>query len=224
MSFRTDFAAEKGTEDALSSFVNLLPTKYREESAGKLRDIILQYGPVIDSYPCWHPLVAPFQDDRVEGTFPITQLVSGGEGYRSLDHTIKLVSGFISCPYSGADRLVESVHQIHANSPIPINAEILDTKFYQDTATSVLVTCKWPERESDHTISKRIAVGSMLEQALKGWRDTGVGETWETMRSYFLGYPHGSRSSLFVNQETGQAMKNVWNAILKARVFGPIYV
>jgi hypothetical protein len=49
-------------------------------------------------------------------------------------------------------------------------------------------------------------------------------ETWDTMRPYFLGRPHGSRSSLFVNQETGQAIKKVWEALTHTDMFGPIMV
>ena len=51
-----------------------------------------------------------------------------------------------------------------------------------------------------------------------------MAETWRTMSPYFLGRPHGGRSSLFVNQETGQAMKTVWTALINSGVFGPIKV
>ena len=44
------------------------------------------------------------------------------------------------------------------------------------------------------------------------------------MRHYFLGSPHGSRSSLFVSQETGQAMKKIWEALIHTGMFGPIKV
>ena len=44
------------------------------------------------------------------------------------------------------------------------------------------------------------------------------------MRGYFLGKPNGSRSSLFVNQETGQKMKKIWEALINTGMFGPIMV
>ncbi len=44
------------------------------------------------------------------------------------------------------------------------------------------------------------------------------------MRSYFLGAPHGARSSLFVSQETGQGIKKVWETLIYTGRFGPIKV
>jgi hypothetical protein len=42
------------------------------------------------------------------------------------------------------------------------------------------------------------------------------------MRPYFLGLPYCNESSFFVNQDTGQVMKRVWNDIIEAGVFGGI--
>ena len=64
----------------------------------------------------------------------------------------------------------------------------------------------------------------MLEEEVPCWREAQLAETWETMRYYILGSPHGSRSSLFVNQETGQALKNIWKALIHTGMFGPIKV
>ena len=69
-----------------------------------------------------------------------------------------------------------------------------------------------------------IAMPLLLEKELPMWKWADVAETWETMRPYFLGNPHGARSSLFVSQETGQAMKKVWNALINTGMFGPIKV
>ena len=54
--------------------------------------------------------------------------------------------------------------------------------------------------------------------------DPILAEDREPMLPYFLGRPHGRRSSLFVNQGTGQAMKKVWNALINTGMFGPIKV
>ena len=71
-------------------------------------------------------------------------------------------------------------------------------------------------------IPKSLAVPLLLEQELPCWRWSDVGETWETMLPYFLGRPHGRRSSLFVNRETGQVMKTIWSALINTGMFGPI--
>ena len=51
------------------------------------------------------------------------------------------------------------------------------------------------------------AVPLLLEKEVPAWRKFDVDQSWETMRPFLLGSPHGSRSSLFVNQETGQSIK-----------------
>ena len=77
---------------------------------------------------------------------------------------------------------------------------------------------------ADRSIPLNIAMPLLLENELQCWEWSQLAETWESMRSYFLGSPHGSRSSLFVNQETGQAMKKIWEQLIYTGMFGPIKV
>jgi hypothetical protein len=42
------------------------------------------------------------------------------------------------------------------------------------------------------------------------------------MRPYLLGEPHGSRSSLFVGQDTALAMKKIYLAMCESGMFGPV--
>ena len=98
-------------------------------------------------------------------------------------------------------------------------------QLYNPNATPVLVRCNWNNSlDEDGMIPLSIAMPLLLEKEVPCWQWAQVAETWETMRPYFLGRPHGSRSSLFVNQETGQAMKRVWNALIGTGMFGPIKV
>jgi len=64
----------------------------------------------------------------------------------------------------------------------------------------------------------------MLQKEVPCWEWATLGETWETMRPYFLGSPHGSRSSLFVNQETALTMKKIWHLLINTGMFGSIKV
>ena len=222
MAFRIDEAIEKGREFALHRFISSLPHELRDSSETKLLDLIDRFGPVVDAYPCWHPLVASNYDPQIPHSYPDHR-----SGYDGLDHTIYLRDAFISCPYGGAEEIIKSVENLESRDHLwaTIEAEELDFPLYQDTATPVLVKCIWHEpMERDNTLPKRFAIARILEQEIPSWADYEVGETWETMRTYFLGRPCGARSSLFVNQETGQKMKTVWNAILNAGVFGPIIV
>lgn len=60
----------------------------------------------------------------------------------------------------------------------------------------------------------------MLERDVPPWKETMYSETWETMKGEILGYPYGARSSLFVNQQTGQILKTVWTQLVKAELWG----
>jgi len=76
----------------------------------------------------------------------------------------------------------------------------------------------------DGTIPLSIAMPLILEKEIPAWQWAAVAETWESMRPYFLGRPHGSRSSLFISQETGQGIKQIWNSLINTGMFGPIKV
>ena len=106
-----------------------------------------------------------------------------------------------------------------------ITAKRLNVKFYNKNATPILVECEWHKSiPSDGMIPASVVVPLILEKEVPCAQWSEVAETWETMRPYFLGKPHGSRSSLFVTQETGQTIKKVWEALIYTGMFGPIKV
>ncbi|MEH4624833.1 hypothetical protein PO369_14740 [Phytobacter diazotrophicus] len=220
MAFRADEEAQKGLEHALN---RLIPRSAAPSSRARARETLLklveELGPVVDSYPSWHPLLShsPYTG------FPIT--TPGREsGYIGLDHTFYFATGFVTCPYDGGQKILTSIEKIRHQANFPIYARILDVNLYHENATTVVVSCGLEgELNEDGTFKKARAIGYMLEKEIPQWRNAQVAETWENMRPYFLGRPHGARSSLFINQDTGQSMKTVWNAIIKTGVYGPIY-
>ncbi len=223
MAFRADDSVERGRDRAFRYLLTRhISPDQRERSEAKLYDLITLYGPVVDAYPHWHPLVASWKHNP---HFPNT-LPSHETGYEGLDHTVYLRNAFITCPYADGQRVLDSVDRLNDNPLATIRAEVLDVEFYMPNATPVLVKCDWQRRpmESDGTIPKSVAVPLLLEIEIPRWRTSKVAETWETMRPYILGEPSGSRSSLFVNQETGQALKTLWNSLIYTGMFGPIYV
>ena len=221
MAFRADEAKTDGYERAQSYLISRnIPDDQKEKSLNKFWEIIDKYGPVVESYPSWHPLVSAKQDDRCPITVPCKE-----GGYEGLDHTVYLANGFITCPYGDGQQVIDSVEELAFDPIVSVTAERLDVAFYYEGTTPILVYCEWKKPfPLDGTIPKSLAVPLMLEQEVPCWRDAQLAETWETMRPYFLGRPHGSRSSLFLNQETGQTLKNIWNAIIYTGMFGPIKV
>lgn len=237
MVFRADESKENGLEKAKSYLIHKeFNNNERQQSLKTLYKIIEEYGPVVESYPTWHPLVTnqhkdhPVSFGEWGATYPKEQC-----GYEKLDHSIFFLNAFITCPYhdSNADAVISSVENLPYNSIAVIKAERLDVKFYYDGAIPILVSCHWDSRmknlknileNRDRTIPASIAIPLMLQKELFEWEDAKFAETWETMRPFFMGRPHGKRSSLFVSQETGQAMKNIWEQLIKTGMYGPIKV
>lgn len=222
MAFRADEQSRIGREHALDYLLRNISPAERKQSQMILEHIIDTYGPVIQSYPSWHPLMSANSDQRDLGRDPTTT-PDERAGYKGLDHTIYLRNAFITCPYHGTEEVLASVKHLQGHRDATISAEALDIPLYNDGATPVLVKCEWNTTlEEEGTVPKQIAVGLFLEQEVPCWRWAQRGETWENMRHYILGAPRGSKSSLFVNQETGNALKTVYLSMLNAGLFGPI--
>jgi hypothetical protein len=224
MAFRADEAARVGYE-YIEHYLIPRPRdadeSQREQSKKALLDILDECGPVVDSYPTWHPLVRNHDSSRVITT-PSEQC-----GYKGLDHTIYFVNGFITCPYDDGQKVIDSVDALPGElySIATITAERLDVKLYNSNCTPILVRCHWEKPLlMDRTIPLSIAMPLILEKELQCWRWSQLAETWESMRPNFLGTPHGSRSSLFINQETGLAIKKIWNALIDTGMYGPIKI
>jgi hypothetical protein len=218
MAFRADEAAINGLERAKAY---LIPRQFspadRARGETVLLDIIDQCGPVVDGYPTWHPLVVNHKDECPETG------VNERCGYKGLDHTIYFEHGFVTCPYHDGGRVIDSVSELPYNNVADITAEKLECQFYNDGVTPILVRCVWRQPlDIGLLIPKRLAVPLMLEKEVPCWRWASRAETWETMRPYLLGAPHGNRSSLFVSQETALAMKRVYMAMVESGMFGPL--
>ena len=218
MAFRADEAARSGYEEMEAFFVERLEPANRAKARSEIRRIANDLGSVVDFYPTWHPLVRNSDPRHPERT-------PGREcGYKGLDHTRSFVSGFITCPYGDGSEVLESVRKLPYRAGASIRAEKLNVKLYNEGTTAVLVRCDWDKSLlEDGTICSSVAMPLLLEKELPCWSWAQVAETWESMRHYFLGVPHGSRSSLFINQQSGQAMKKAWEAIIATGMYGPIY-
>ncbi len=223
MAFRANESETELFERAEEFLLSPKNLSREEIKAGRvlLEELVRRWGPVVDSYPCWHPLVTA--GERLDSN-PRTR-PDDSCGYQGLDHTVYFRNAILTCPYEGSDTVLESVKKLEFPSCVSVKCELLDVKLYHSSALPILITCEWLlHPQSDGTISQRAAVALMVEEELRGWKRAEVAETWETMRTYMLGRPCGKSSSLFVNQKTGQAMKSVYEALIWAGAFGPIRV
>ncbi len=224
MAFRADVQAVLGRDRAIEYLVTRnIPHESRPRSQRVLEKLIQKYGPVVDSYPSWHPLMTANKDPREWGRDSQTT-PSQKAGYKGLDHTIYLRNAIITCPYGGEEAVLKSVDDLKGHPDAKITAEPLDAMLYMPNAHPVVIKCEWyHDLEHDGTIPMRIASGLLLEELAPCWRWAKVAESWENMRHYILGSPRGSKSSLFVNQETGNALKSLYIAMINSGIHGPIY-
>ncbi len=216
MAFRADEAALNGYAEAKNYMV---PRSFSQEqrriSEEALQQIVAECGPVVDGYPTWHPLVSN-HNSHYPATYPSDQC-----GYKGLDHTRYFVNGFLTCPYGDGQDVIDSAHNIDASPYASINAERIEVPFYSESTTAILVKCVWAvEMENMGMIPKAIAVPLMLEKEVPIWRWAQRSESWDDMQPYLLGNPHGSRSSLFVNQETAMALKKIYNLMVESGMYG----
>lgn len=218
MVFRADEAARIGFEEVIDY---LVPRARDVEASVRIRSretliaILNECGPVVDAYPSWHPLVRN-HDSHSPQTVP-----NEACGYQGLDHTRYFANGFITCPYGDGQKVLESVSALPDHLLASISAERLDVKLYNSNATPILVRCNWRRPlQTNGMIPLSIAMPLLLEKEIPCWEWAEVAETWESMRPYFLGRPHGSRSSLFLSQESGQSIKKIWDALINTEMFG----
>lgn len=220
MAFRADEEIKDGkawAENYLLSRLNDLGDKEKSASRNTLQKLFMDLGPVIDWYPDWHPLL------NIQNNTRSVVVPHADCGYQGLDHTVFFAHGFITCPYGDGEDVIESVQAQKYNDVAFISAERLDVKFYSSQATAILVKCEWNKPlYDDGTIPLSMAMPLILEKAINASKISTSAETWDNMLPHLLGKPHGRRSSLFVNQETGQAIKKTWELLINSGMFGPI--
>ena len=212
-----EFRHPKAAADANAVALKYLTESLSNPKQGKLlfEKIIDDLGNSVDMYPGWHPIMTIPPTRNGEEATTLSQI----EAYDGVDHTVLFVRGFVTCPYgeSTADKLVENI-----NSITGLHARRLDTPLYHDTAYPVLVSAWDIELEADGTIRSRDALAWCVQSLVKEARKAEVGEPWWNLRTDILGTPHGSRSSLFVNQYTGGHIRKILEALNNSGMYGPI--
>ena len=212
-----EFRAPVAIAETNGRYLNYLTVHLRDPDAGRIEflKLIEDLGNTVESHPIWHPiLTAP----QYTGFNDVTSL-SDLDIYKRTDHTVLFVRGFLTCPYSesDADELVAAV-----NLTPGLEAYRLHTPLYSDHAYPVVVIASNVELEADGTIRSRDALAWFTQSIVKDARKAEVAEDWWNMRSYILGNPHGSRSSLLVNQFTGSHMRKILETLNSSGMFGPV--
>lgn len=226
--YQTD--REAGIQHILQLFVHnpvlQLTDKERSDGESLIRELTEEYGPVVDSYPAWHPFVRHLRTPY-ELPFP------------GLDHSIKFVNAILSTPYRKeyAQETIRAVREISRTLPdADLTAELLDgVTFYSPDVFPVLIKCDWRCDNGRHdcipTMCKRteaqipthLALPAMLGWNLKRLENCEVGESWRTMVPEHLGAPASEDESFFVSRETAGAMREAWDLLNKYEVFGPMF-
>ena len=211
MEFRYPTAAAEENTLALKYLTKNLkdPNKGKEE----FERLVSELGNSIDHYPDWHPILTIPLSAYNKSSRTLNDL------YDHIDHTRLFVRGFVTCPYSedNAKKLVNDINLLN-----DLRAYPTDIALYSDSAYSVVVEATEIELEADGTIRSRDALAWYTQDLVKNARAADVAETWWNLRSCLLGRPHGSRSSLLVNQFTGGHMRKILEALNASGMYGPI--
>lgn len=213
MEFRSPSVAAQRNARAMSYLVSNLT----DPGAGRqlVEELFDELGNAVDRYPDWHPILTAPPRTGSEQISSYAQLKT----YAGINHTTEFVRGFLTCPYSAnrADRLVSAVNEVPG-----LYARRLDGPLYADNAFPVVVVAMNIELEADGTIRSRDAIARFAQQMAAAADGAQVAETWWNIRSNILGSPHGSRSSLFVNQHAGLHMRKILEAMNASGMFGPV--
>lgn len=213
MEFRSPTAAAQRNAAAIVYLTKSLedPPAGRE----RVEALIEELGNATDQYPDWHPILTSAPRSSSDHISSLSQV----EAFKGIDHTIEFVRGFVTCPYSdtAADELMREVNLVPN-----LYARRLAGPLYSDRAYPVVIAAENVHLEADGTIRSRDALGWFVSLTAREADSAQVAETWWNIRSYILGCPHGSRSSLFVNQYTGAHMRKILEAMNDSGMFGPI--
>lgn len=213
MEFRAPSVAFSLNADATEYFTKNLgnPEKGRLVLERLMKDL----GNAVGGFPDWHPILTTPPNKSHDNVMWLSQV----EIYNACDHTREFVRGFITCPYSesAANQIVADVNKVSQ-----LHAYRLEESLYADNAYPVVVQALEIELEADGTIRSRDAIRWFSEKSIEEAKSANFAETWWNIRSLILGTPHGSRSSLFVNQHAGAHMRKILEAFNNSGLFGPI--
>lgn len=186
-----------------------------ETGVAQFKELVSELGNSVREYPEWHPILTiPKKNCSHMVTSPSLLPL-----YKGVDHTVLFVRGFVTCPYSEytANQLVNAVNEVNG-----LYARRLEIPLYSDRAYPVLVGASDLELEADGTIRGRDALNWFVQTMVKHAAGAQVAETWWSMRSSILGLPHGSRSSLFVDQHTGGHMRKILETLNNSGLYGEV--
>lgn len=212
-----EFRAPTAAAQQNAATIEYLTKNLDDPVAGQRRveELIEELGNAVSTLPDWHPIytLPPARNGRSpSGLHDIP-------AYDGIDHTEEFVRGFITCPYSDktADQIVDAVNEVPG-----LYARRLDEPLYSEQAYPVVVQAISVELEADGTIMSRDALAWFVQHIVKDAHNHQVAETWWTMRPHILGRPHGSRSSLIVNQHAGSHMRKILETMNDSGMFGPV--
>jgi hypothetical protein len=212
-----EFRASKSAEELKAKSLKYLTHSLQDKASGEAEfvKLITQLGNCVESHPWWHPILTCAADAKNDEPM----FISNTELYKQADHTRYFVRGFVTCPYSEdeANELVRGVNSVEG-----LHAYRLDTPLYADNTYPVVVEAYNVTLDADGTIKNKDAIGWFMQTAVRNAHSAKVAETWWNMQGLILGHPHGSRSSLFVNQYTGGHMKKLLEAMNNSGMFGPV--
>ena len=219
-----EFRASKTAAEQIALAIENMTKDLDDVETGRrlFGSLVENLGCVVDDYPVWHPILTTPSEKRHVDVIGLETLPI----YDGIDHTVKFVRGFVTCPYSEetADNLIRRVTEevLKLDDCPKLDAYRLEGPLYADNTYPVVVEAPNVILEADGTIKSRDAITWFVEEIIQDVSKAQRAETWWNIRSELLGRPRGARSSLFVNQYAGGHIRKILEVLNNSGIFGEI--
>lgn len=227
MAFRISDEIEQGLKRATQHLIDPLPPSLRGDAKTALLKLVKQFGPVVDRYPAWHPFLAGYFHPPYRSRW-LPSTPQNDCGFVGLNNCIFLRDAIIlshNGEICSMEKYFSSKTVSFINDWVSPYARVeclpVDAPLYSEKATTVAFICSWKDGVlKDGTIAPRNATALFLKAFCESATESTRPEEWKDILGYVIGGPCGNRSSLFVNQATGQGLKNLLLQLNKSGLFG----
>lgn len=226
MAFRAEELAKDYYERVRDRLIYTPNNGFTEEQTQKSEDYLKSLmfnflGPAVQRHPCWHPLLSHIRRKKSDTVFCCARIT---DRFPCLDHTWIFAHGFITCPYdeNAPEEIQAFINKYPKNDFGTVRLLKPSVPFYHIHATPVVVYFCWNYDflTEDKLIKEEVAVALMVKRLMAYWLYNARARSWDEASGALLGEPCGKLSSLFVNRETGMAMKRCYEELLRAGVLG----
>lgn len=196
-------------DQALKAATEMLVPEEAEKAKTYLIELQKELGPVIEAYPTWHPLVRyDGNPDRLIEDH--VHMIYFANGYVVTSKEKRWLTIF-DCAVNHMPMMADAWVSLEEGDP--------SIKLFGYETSFIVVKCHWMRKSlPDGTLPPSTAVTNALLTQLFPSLMFEMGKSWDSMSDEFFGLPHDKRDSAWLNKQTGDALKTLWETMLETKV------